>query len=215
MSVTEPTNSLCGPDAHAERAPVLYECPTCLYITKDAGLKSGDKPCPSCRNFSDRWRKMPAERLARFDESIRQHHRNGDHEVVVVLVATFLETVMEDLLARMMQAQGATTKVTALVLDTERSVGMRIGKLFPALAGQTFEDVAAEVGFREFPKRWRAMRGARNAFIHGESFDDPRETLDHAEACEAMSLLDQAYELFILMNNRFVAGEMVRTGRAK
>ncbi len=122
---------------------------------------------------------MPAERLRRFDERIRHHHASGDSEVVVILVSTFLETVLEDLLARMMQAQGAGSKVIALVLDTERSVGQRIGKLFPTLAGESFEDVAAHLGYRDYPHRWRQLRAARNAFIHGESFDDPRETLDH------------------------------------
>ena len=157
---------------------------------------------------------MPAERLRRFDERIREHHADADYEVVAVLVSTFLETVMEDLLARMMQAQGAGSKVVALVLDTERSAGQRIGKLFPALAGESFEDVAAEIGYRDFPYRWRELRAARNAFIHGESFDNPRESLDRRTACEAMTLLDQAYEVFVLVNNRFVAnGGSRRAGR--
>ncbi|TLM98652.1 MAG: hypothetical protein FDZ75_01880 [Actinobacteria bacterium] len=205
----------CPEGAHLDGPPTLYECPTCLYIGHDVRYARGEQPCPACHTVSANWRKMPAERLRRFDERIRVHHKSGDSEVVVILVATFLETVLEDLLARMMQAQGAGTKVIALTLDTERSIGLRIGKLFPALAGESFEDVAAEVGYREFPRRWRDMRSARNAFIHGESFDNPRETLDHRTACEAMSLLDQAYELFILMNNRFVAngGTRRKAGR--
>jgi hypothetical protein len=195
----------CGPDAHLDAAPVMYECPECLYLTTDEHFAPGGAPCPACHEVSGSWRKLPVDRLRRFDERIRHHHKTGDSEVVVILVATFLETVLEDLLARMMEAQGSGTRVTALVLDTERSVGMRIGKLFPTLAGETFEDVAAELGYREYPRRWRAMRSARNAFIHGESFDNPRETLDHRMACEAMNLLDETYELFILANNRFVA----------
>ena len=185
--------------------PTLYECQTCLHITEDVRYARGEAPCPACHTVSASWRKMPAERLRRFDERIRHHHAGGDSEVVVILVSTFLETVLEDLLARMMQAQGAGSKVIALVLDTERSVGQRIGKLFPTLAGESFEEVAAHLGYRDYPHRWRQLRAARNAFIHGESFDDPRETLDHRTACEAMDLLDQAYELFILVNNRYVA----------
>lgn len=203
--MTETLHNGCGPEGHPKNAPVMYECPNCLYMTRDAKLAPGGSPCPSCHVTSGSWRKLPAERLRRFDERIRHHHEAGDSEVVVILVSTFLETVMEDLLARMLQAQGAGTKVIALVLDTERSVGVRIGKLFPSLAGESFEDVAAELGYREFPHRWRELRAARNAFIHGESFENPRETLDHRMACEAMSLLDQAYELLVLVNNRFVA----------
>jgi hypothetical protein len=203
--VTTSDRTPTDPDGAPTGPPTLYECQTCLYISGEVKHARGEAPCPACGTVSSSWRRMPAERLRRFDERIRHHHREHDSEVVVILVSTFLETVMEDLLARMMQAQGAGSKVIALVLDTERSVGARIGKLFPTLATESFEDVAAHLGYRDFPHRWRQLRSARNAFIHGESFDDPRETLDRRTACEAMELLDQAYELFILVNNRYVA----------
>lgn len=190
---------------HHEHAPALYECPTCHFLSADPAFPGGG-PCPNCASTQGPRRTVPAERLRRFDERIRRYHADGEHEIVVVLVATFLETVFEDILARMMQANGADPKVVALVLDTERSVGLRLGKLFPTLSGETFENVAAELGYNEFPRRWRALRADRNAFIHGESFDNPRESLDARSACEAMTLLDQAYEIFVLVNNRFVAG---------
>jgi hypothetical protein len=162
-------------------------------------------PCPVCGTTGGQRHSVPAARLRRFDERIRRYHSDGEHEIVVILVSTLLETIFEDILARMMQASGADTKVIALVLDTERSVGLRIGRLFPTLSGQTFENVAAEVGYGDFPHRWRGLRSIRNAFIHGESFDNPRETLDARAANEAMALLDQSYELFVLFNNKFVA----------
>ena len=84
-------------------------------------------------------------------------------------------------------------------------MGQRIGKLFPALTGEQFEDAAAELGFREFPRRWRALRAERNAFIHDSSFEGAREELTEATANEAMTLLDQGYRLFVMINNRFVA----------
>jgi hypothetical protein len=92
-----------------------------------------------------------------------------------------------------------------MVMDTQRAIGQRIGKVFPALAGEEFEDAAEELGYREFPRRWRTMREARNAFIHDSPFGSPRERLDAGMAEDAMELLDQAYRLFVLLNNRFVA----------
>lgn len=192
-------------DTHRDRAPVFHECPGCLFLSPAVGFENGNVPCPNCGSTGGSRRRVPADRLRRFDERIRRYHREGEHEVVVILVSTFLETVFEDILARMMTARGAESKVVALVLDTERSVGLRLGKLFPTLAGEKFEEMAAELGYRDFPIRWRQMRSMRNAFIHGESFDNPRETLDARAASDAMTLLDQAYELFVLMNNRFVA----------
>lgn len=186
-------------------APVYHECPACLFLLVGPEFGDGAKPCPHCHETSGGRKAVPAHRLRRFDERVRGYYREGEHEIVVILVSTLLETIFEDILARMMRSNGSDDRLIALVLDTERSVGLRLGKLFPTLAGQTFESVAAELGYNEFPRCWREMRAARNAFIHGESFDNPRETLDGAMADEAMTLLDQAYDLFILINNRFVA----------
>ena len=99
--------------------------------------------CPRCSAPGDSRRTFPAERIRRIDERIRRYHAEGEHEVVVILVATFLETLLEDMLARIMAAEGASVKLRAGVLDTQRSVGQRIGKLFPTLTGEQFE-VAAE-----------------------------------------------------------------------
>lgn len=198
---------------HRSYAPVFHECPECFTLIAEPEFADGSRPCPRCEATGPSRKAVPAHRLRRFDERVRGYHRDGEHEIVVILVSTLLETIFEDILARMMQACGAETRVIALVLDTERSVGMRLGKLFPTLAGHTFESIAAELGYGEFPRRWRDLRGIRNAFIHGESFDNPRETLDAHAACEAMALLDQAYDLFVLINNRFVADGRRGKGR--
>jgi ribosomal protein L32 len=203
----------CPEKGHAATAPVLYECPACRHLSTDAGFASGSSPCPSCGEKGVAHRMIPADHLRRFDERIRNYHDDGENEIVVILVSTFLETLFEDILSRMMEAAGAEKRVIALVLDTERSVGMRLGKLFPTLSGAKFEDVAAELGYNEFPRGWREMRAARNAFIHGESFTDPRTTLDHRTACAAMGLLDQAYDLFVLINNRYVASAVAPKNR--
>ncbi len=136
---------------------------------------------------------------------MRRYQIEGESEIVVILAATFLESLIEDILARIMAANGASLKLTATVLDTQRSVGQRIGRLFPALTGEQFEDAASELGFGEFPRRWRALRSERNAFIHDSSFEAAKEELTVGSAHEAMVLLDQAYKLFVRINNRFVA----------
>lgn len=195
----------CSSDGHRAHAPVFHECPACLFLSEDPAFAMGSAPCPACGRKSAARASFPAARIRRFDERIRRYHLEDEHEIVVILASTLLETLFEDVLARMMRVRGADTALIALVLDTERSVGMRLGKLFPALTGARFEQVAEDLGYPAFSRSWREMRSARNAFIHGESFGDPREALDARAACNAITLLDQGYDLFVDINNRFVA----------
>ena len=189
----------------ANEAPRYYECPVCGLLSADPAFGGGTVDCPLCDAPPSSRRLFPPERLRRLDARIRSYHADGESEIVVILVATFLETLLEDILDRIMNAHGADASVRAAVLDTQRAVGMRIGRLFPTLVGEQFEDAAAELGYRDFPKRWRQMRATRNAFIHDDPYEGARETIDNATASQAMDLLDQAYQLFVLMNNRFVA----------
>ena len=100
---------------------------------------------------------------------------------------TFLEALLEDIIDRILTARGADVKVREIVLDGQRAIGGRIGRLFPHLTGESFEDAAAEMGFRELPRRWRTIRQARNAFIHDSPFNSPRETprCEHGERGDA------------------------------
>ena len=193
-----------------EAAPLYRECPICGYISADAGFVDHERRCPRCEDPGESRRTFPAERIRRIDERIRRYHQEGDHEIVVILVATFLETLLEDMLARIMAAEGASVKLRAGVLDTQRSIGQRIGKLFPTLTGEQFEVAAEKAGLAEFPRRWRRLRAERNAFIHDAAFEDQRESLSIETAAEALRLLDSAYALFVHINNRFVAGEKHR-----
>lgn len=182
--------------------PALVECVDCGTLLEAA---PGQKlTCPLCGNVpSHRQRSFPPDRQRRLDERIRRYYADGDYEVVVILAATFLETLLEDVLARIMEAHGADVRLRAAVLDAQRSVGQRLGKLFPTLTGVQFEEAAAELGFREFPLRWRRLRTERNAFIHDSAFEGPREELNQSTADEAMELLGTAYRLFARINNRF------------
>ena len=198
-------------DSHQPgEAPVYYECPACGYLTTDPSFAGRGLPCEYCGIPDGGARTFPAERLRRVDARIRRYDAEGESEIVVILVATFLESLMEDMLARIMAAEGGSVKLRAAVLDAQRSVGVRIGKLFPTLTGEQFEDAATRFGFREFPHRWRALRAERNAFIHDAAFEGARESLGKQSAEEAISLLDDAYALFVRINNRFVAGEKRR-----
>ena len=204
-----------NPHAHGQvpsehDGPVYWECATCGFLSRDPAFADVTMKCPACGSATGTRRLFPPDRLRRVDARIRRYNADGESEVVVILAATFLESLLEDMLARIMAAEGASVKLRAAVLDTLRSVGQRIGKLFPTLTGVHFEDAASEVGLPEFPRRWRALRAERNAFIHDAAFEGPREELGEASAKEALVLLDQAYKLFVRINNRFVAGRHCR-----
>ena len=191
--------------AETGEAPVYWECPQCGYLSADARFLDLEHPCPACSATGGERRVYPTERIRRLDARIRTYHQAGDHEIVVILVMALLEAVLEDILDRIMEAHGGDLPLRRVVMDTQRAIGVRIGKLFPALAGEEFEDAAAELGYREFPRRWRTMREARNAFIHDSPFNGAKETLQPNMGNEAMDLLDQSYKLFVLLNNKFVA----------
>lgn len=195
-----------GPVEIRSVAPRFWECSDCGYLSDDPRVGSGEIPCTGCElGGAGEVRDFPPDRLRRLDERIRRYHRERDYEIVVILAATFLETMLEDILARIMGSQGATVQLRAAVLDGMRSIGQRIGKLFPTLTGMQFEDACEELGYRDFPKRWRVLRSERNAFIHDSAFEGVKEEITEATAVEAMILLDQAYHVFVLINNRFVA----------
>jgi len=191
--------------APAVEAPMFWECPLCGNLAGELVMADANTPCPRCGATRIERRTFPNERLRHLDQRIRSYHADGEYEIVVILGATFLETLLEDLLDRIMGAHGADVSVRSMVLDNVRAVGQRIGKLFPQLTGEEFEAAALESGFRDFPKRWRAIRGVRNAFIHDTPYRDADEALDQGTALRVMELIDQGYTLFVSMNNRFVA----------
>ena len=195
-----------GPAPSEHDGPVYWECATCGFLSHDPAFADVKIKCPACGSVTGARRLFPPDRLRRVDARIRRYDADGESEVVVILAATFLESLLEDMLARIMAAEGASVKLRAAVLDTLRSVGQRIGKLFPTLTGVQFEDAANEASLPEFPRRWRALRAERNAFIHDAAFEGAREELGETSAKEALALLDQAYKLFVRINNRFVAG---------
>jgi hypothetical protein len=139
------------------------------------------------------------------DERIRGYYGEGEWQITVILAAALLEALLEDIFDRIMAAHGADVAIRGTMLDTVRAIGQRISRLFPDLTGSEFEDAAAELGYRDFPKRWRKVRQIRNAFIHDTPYRDVEGSLDETTAAESMVLLDQAYTLFVSLNNRFVA----------
>jgi rubredoxin len=191
--------------AHRDEAPHFWECPVCGFLSADVRFGGDAIPCPSCGAPPDGRRVFPGERVRHLDDRIRRYHAEQENEIVVILVATFLETILEDILQRIMAGHGADTTIQAAVLDSQRAVGQRIGRLFPALTGSVFEDAADKLGYRDFPHRWRELRATRNAFIHDAPFEPDAELLDRRAADKAMGLLDQSYRLFVGLNNRFVA----------
>jgi hypothetical protein len=191
----------------APQAPVYYECPECGWLSSHPDFRDAQaRKCERCHlHVADGARTFPTDRLRRLDDRIRTYQAGGETEIVVILVAAFLEAILEDILDRILTAHGADVGVRRVVMGSQRSISTRIGRVFPSLTGHEFEDVAAELGFRDFPHRWRVLREARNAFIHDSPFHGARETLEARNAEDAMRLLDQAYRLFVLVNNRYVA----------
>jgi hypothetical protein len=189
----------------AAKAPLFWECPACGYLSNDPGFADVRAVCPECGASGSPKRKFPPDRQRLLDERIRGYYAEGEHQITVILAAALLEALLEDILDRIMAAHGADVAIRGTLLDTVRTIGVRISRLFPDLTGSEFEDAAAELGYRDFPKRWRKVRQIRNAFIHDTPYRDIEGSLDSSTAAEAMVLLDQAYTLFVSLNNRFVA----------
>ncbi|HEY5516808.1 MAG TPA: hypothetical protein VIL15_00925 [Coriobacteriia bacterium] len=194
-------------------APVFLECAECGYLSSGPAF-AGDARCPLCGRVGDDKRAFPPDRQRRLDERIRAYHADAEWEIVVILGAALLEALLEDILDRIMAAHGADVAVRGTVLDNVRAIGTRIGRLFPQLTGTEFEDAAGKLGYRDFPKRWRELRSQRNAFIHDTPYRDFTEGLDKDVAAETIRLLDQAYELFVSLNNEFVADALKGRKRA-
>ncbi len=189
----------------AAAAPVFRECSECGYLSSEPAFADTATACPLCHRTDGERRAFPPDRQRRLDERIRAYHVQGEWEIVVILGAALLEALLEDILDRIMAAHGADIAVRGTVLDNVRAIGTRIGRLFPQLTGTEFEDAADKLGYRDFPKRWRELRSQRNAFIHDTPYRDIQEGLDKDIAAETLALLDQAYELFVSLNNEFVA----------
>jgi hypothetical protein len=196
-------NSLAPKPAAA--APVFRECTECGYLSSDPAFADVRAKCPLCGRTDGEKRTFPPDRQRRLDDRIRVYFGQGEWEIVVILGAALLEALLEDILDRIMAAHGADIAVRGTVLDNVRAIGTRIGRLFPQLTGTEFEDAADKLGYRDFPKRWRDLRSQRNAFIHDTPYRDFTEGLDKNVAAETIALLDQAYELFVSLNNTFVA----------
>jgi hypothetical protein len=189
----------------AKAAPLFWECPDCGFLSRDPAFADAATRCPLCNRTDGVRRTFPPDRQRQLDERIRAYSVDGECEIVVILSAALLEALLEDILDRIMAAHGADVPMRSTVLDQVRAIGARVGKLFPELTGEEFEAAAAELGYQDFPKRWRKLREVRNAFIHDTPYRDVQRELDQAVAADALDLLDQAYRLFVLLNNRFVA----------
>jgi len=144
---TRPHRTVFAPETG--EAPLYWECPVCGYISGDPSFMDGQHPCSVCGATDGDRREYPTERIRRLDARIRQYDRDGEHEIVVILVMALLEAVVEDILDRIMDAHGADLPLRRMVMDTQRSIGVRIGKLFPSLTGEEFEEAAAELGYRD------------------------------------------------------------------
>lgn len=198
----------------AAAAPVFRGCTECGYLSSDPSFADVAARCPLCGRTDGVKRIFPPDRQRRLDERIRVYFGQGEWEIVVILGAALLEALLEDILDRIMAAHGADIAVRGTVLDNVRAIGTRIGRLFPQLTGTEFEDAADKLGYRDFPKRWRDLRSQRNAFIHDTPYRDFKEGLDRDVAAETIALLDQAYELFVSLNNEFVADALKGRKRA-
>lgn len=198
----------------ADVAPVFRECSDCGYLSSDPTFADVAARCPLCGRTDGVKRVFPPDRQRRLDQRIRTYRDQGEWEIVAILGAALLEALLEDILDRIMAAHGADVAVRGTVLDNVRAIGTRIGRLFPQLTGSEFEDAADKLGYRDFPKRWRELRSQRNAFIHDTPYRDFAEGLDEKVARETVALLDQAYELFVLLNNEFVADGLKGRRRA-
>jgi len=196
----------------AAEAPLYWECTACGHLSLDPAFADAASSCPACSSTGGERRRFPPEGQRRLDTRIRGYYGDREWEIAVILAAALLEALLEDILDRIMATHGADVAIRGTLLDQVRAIGVRISRLFPDLTGAEFEDAAAKLGYRDFPKRWRHVREVRNAFIHDTPYREEAAALDEEAAAQAMRLLDEAYELFVLLNNEYVADTRAHTG---
>ena len=196
----------------AAATPLYWECAACGYLSLDPSFGDAASKCPACSAAGGERRRFPPEGQRRLDTRIRAYYADREWEIAVILAAALLEALLEDILDRIMATHGADVAIRGTLLDQVRAIGVRISRLFPDLTGAEFEDAAAKLGYRDFPKRWRHVREVRNAFIHDTPYRKEAAALDEEAAAQAMRLLDEAYQLFVLLNNEYVAGTGSRAG---
>ncbi len=155
------------PTAGLQGAASSGECPSCGFLSQDPAFADAADVCPECRAIDGGRRQFPPDRQRRLDARIRRYDRDGEWEIIVILVAAFLEALLEDILDRIMAAARRRRGAPRARCSTRvRTIGTRISQALPDLTGVEFEEAAAEPGFRDFPRRWRKLREERNAFIH-------------------------------------------------
>ena len=98
--------------------PVYWECVTCGFLSHDPAFADVARHCPACGSASALGGSSPPSDFAESTSASAATTPTASHEVVVILVATFLESLMEDMLARIMAAEGASVQLRAAVLDT-------------------------------------------------------------------------------------------------
>ena len=122
-----------------------------------------------------------------------RYHGEGENEIVVILVAAFLEAILEDIIDRILVGHGADLPVRRAVLDTQRAIGgahrRSSSRSSPATSSRTSPPSSASATSRTAGARC-ARRATRSSTTRRSTARARRST--RTMAAQAMQLLDQA-----------------------
>jgi hypothetical protein len=151
------------------------DCPQCGFISSGWGVTPETfRLCPNCgvRGAPINWPPPWANFL--LDKAFEMRPRDyQDDAVIGTLVATGLEVMLERVVTGILEhyagdsehGQDLSKYVLGIVLGAEERI-----ELIKDLTGVSMKTVARQVGEPDFPKEWKALREARNRFLHqGES----------------------------------------------
>jgi hypothetical protein len=121
-----------------------------------------------------------------------------EHQVVVLLAATMLEKLFDQLLTRVFVRSGKDSENARKAVKAIRGHPNR-EKLFAELTGVGFEEAILKSGTAHFHSSWQEIRVVRNKFMHELPF-----AIHASHAEKAFGLAREAFRVFAQLHNQLL-----------
>jgi hypothetical protein len=153
------------------KSPYVY-CPGCGAAIHDPEerLQDPNQPCPDCDSTGEPRNPWPVGPEVHIflgivhDQKVDQGEQRA---VAVVFLATVLEALLEDYLWQLLEAHGASHKISRLLLDAYRGRDKRVA-LYKELADRPLREALTEASMDSFLADWKKLADDRNVTVHGD-----------------------------------------------